>query len=624
MRIRVFRGARGAGLAFFLAIGSGAARAQPSNDECSAPLPLVVGANFVDTTGATNSAGFPAACATSGADAWYVYTATLTGSATLSLCAACGSATFDSVLSAYTGACGGSLTSVACNDDVCGLQSQVTFPVTVGTTYLVRLAGFGAPAPTGSGLLCVTETLPLDDFGDASGSTAARHTNAIVSERLGTTVTAEAGTVTPSWYGDVGDDGIASVSNLFPGSTTATIVVDATNPNGTFTDFCRLWVDRNSTVGWSSTTDALPTQSAAVGPGGTSFTFGPFVYSATAPASPFVRVRLSFNTSGVSSATSTGQFGEVEDYVLPGSGGPVTTPSAGGGGADAGDAPVPYPPCNSTIINSERLGLGVSADVNAPVGPDAGDAAWDDDVDDGIVRIDGLTPGGSCTIVALASDPFATFTDTFGAWIDFDGDGIWDEVGEVFAPVSLSVGPAPVTATLGPLAIPVGAASLLRTRLKLTFGATGVQAAGVGFTFGEVEDYLLPPTAGIGCNTTPGPAPTIWAEDPPREGLPFTWKHAGLAPSVTTFMALDVLNFLPGGLDVSLLAPGLVPPATCFLYAGLSTVASLGPSDPAGNLSVTVPVGAGTAGATVYLQGFQVAPPLVLWMTPVLPLTILP
>jgi hypothetical protein len=141
--------------------------------------------------------------------------------------------------------------------------------------------------------------------------------------------------------------------------------------------------------------DALPIQSAAVGPAGTFFSFGPFTHAATAAPSPYVRVRLSRDTAGVSSPTSTGEFGEVEDYVLPGTGGPnsqgLFTP--GNPGADAGDAPLPYPPVAALSTECERLGLIVDADVMSPVGfPTSGTAAWDDDGpdDDGIARIDGL------------------------------------------------------------------------------------------------------------------------------------------------------------------------------------------------------------------------------------------
>ncbi|MCI0589685.1 MAG: GEVED domain-containing protein [Planctomycetes bacterium] len=598
--------------------------AQPANNECVAAIPLVDGQNTGFTSGgATNNPLDPAwICGPASNDVWFTYTATCTGTVTFSGCPPA-VFTFDTVFSAYSGPCS-ALALLQCDDDTCGLLPEVAVGVTPGQTVILRVGGFnGFTGPFSINVTCLPQ---VDDYGDASGTTTARHTNATAGERLGTIVTGETATVAPAWYGDAGDDGIVSVSNLFPGSPNATIVVGATNPNTTTTDFCRIWVDRNGTVGWSTTPDALPSQSASVGPAGASFTFGPFAYTSTAPASPFVRVRLSANSTGVSSSVGTGAFGEVEDYVLPGTGGPATAGIAGGAGADAGDAPLPYPPCNSLFVASERLGLSVTADASCPVGfPTPGTAAWDDDAgDDGILRIDGLTPGGACTILVRAVDPVGAIVDTFSGWLDFDGDGDWDEMGEAFSPVSTFVGTVPVTVTLGPLPVPAGAVTPIPTRLKLSFGTVGAQSAGAPFTFGEVEDYLLPATVGQGCNTAPGPAPVIWAEDPPRAGGSFIVKQAVLAPLSEAFLILDTTNFLPAGLDVSMFAPGLVPPATCFLYVGLAFVGSMGLADASGNATVAIPVPLGVVGATVYLQTFQLPPPLTVSVTPALPVVVLP
>jgi hypothetical protein len=45
------------------------------------------------------------------------------------------------VIRLWSGACG-SLTSVACNDDRCGLGSQIDFQATQGTTYFVQVGGY--------------------------------------------------------------------------------------------------------------------------------------------------------------------------------------------------------------------------------------------------------------------------------------------------------------------------------------------------------------------------------------------------------------------------------------------------------------------------------------------------
>jgi hypothetical protein len=127
----------------------------PANDHCAsatvlmAPFPV----SGSENTSGADSAGDPvSACGLgNGHSVWFAYTATGNGTATFS---ACGS-DYDTVASVWTGACG-SLTEVACDDDsfdVCGgLQSNVTWPITSGTTYSIMLQGYG----TNSGSLSYT------------------------------------------------------------------------------------------------------------------------------------------------------------------------------------------------------------------------------------------------------------------------------------------------------------------------------------------------------------------------------------------------------------------------------------------------------------------------------------
>ena len=94
-------------------------------------------------------------------DVWYVFTAACDGTLTASTCpfTSSGVATFDSHLSAFSGpaplslSCpwgpgSGVFTQVACSDDAAGcfMWSTVSFPVTTGNTYYVRLAGATAGA----------------------------------------------------------------------------------------------------------------------------------------------------------------------------------------------------------------------------------------------------------------------------------------------------------------------------------------------------------------------------------------------------------------------------------------------------------------------------------------------
>ena len=75
-------------------------------------------------------------CEGNAASVWYAYTPPVT----TWLTAATLGSDYDTTLSAYTGSAG-SLTSVACNNDTGGLQSQVTFLASAGVTYHFMAAG---------------------------------------------------------------------------------------------------------------------------------------------------------------------------------------------------------------------------------------------------------------------------------------------------------------------------------------------------------------------------------------------------------------------------------------------------------------------------------------------------
>lgn len=111
-----------------------------AQDECSGAIAVAEGSNgpFNSAGMTTSSPGF-SCVASGGNDMWFAWMAAESGDALIATCGA----DFDTVLEAYSGSCG-SLTSLACNDDSCGLQSRITFPVTMGTTYFIRVGGFAA------------------------------------------------------------------------------------------------------------------------------------------------------------------------------------------------------------------------------------------------------------------------------------------------------------------------------------------------------------------------------------------------------------------------------------------------------------------------------------------------
>ena len=151
-----------------------------NGDECNDPLIAVVGSNPVDTTTMTDSADpyndltCPAtALGVMTADAWYQFTAPVTGTATISTC---NFIDFDSDLVGYTGSCG-ALTQVACNGDFTGcpiFTSTMEMSVNAGTVYYIRIGGWSL-GEQGTGTLEITlagapkpedRTNGTDDDGD--------------------------------------------------------------------------------------------------------------------------------------------------------------------------------------------------------------------------------------------------------------------------------------------------------------------------------------------------------------------------------------------------------------------------------------------------------------------------
>src|SRR5439155_26119301 len=78
-------------------------------------------------------------------DVWFKWVAPCAGQVTVDTCIA----NFDTVLSVYTGSCGG-LTLIGCNDNatngpcIGGPGSVVTFNALAGVTYTFRVGGVGA------------------------------------------------------------------------------------------------------------------------------------------------------------------------------------------------------------------------------------------------------------------------------------------------------------------------------------------------------------------------------------------------------------------------------------------------------------------------------------------------
>jgi len=140
---------------FFALCGTPLALGQ-ANDVCLGATPISGESTFAyDNTGA-NTNGPTVPClqppAAIEGDLWYSWTASFTGSARVSTCDL---GDLDTMLAVYD-ACPPS-TLLACNDDSCAFQSEVTFAAREGEAYQIRIGTYPGSAH-GAGAFSVEET----------------------------------------------------------------------------------------------------------------------------------------------------------------------------------------------------------------------------------------------------------------------------------------------------------------------------------------------------------------------------------------------------------------------------------------------------------------------------------
>ena len=120
---------------------------------------------------------------------WYKFTPTTTRSFRFDTC----TASYDTVLAAYTGSTVSTLTEVASNDDFCDAGSQIEFVATAGTTYYVVVDGYNDSV--GTFTLTFTDFPANDDFAGAIPITPPSLPSPVNGTNVG--ATGEAGEPTP-------------------------------------------------------------------------------------------------------------------------------------------------------------------------------------------------------------------------------------------------------------------------------------------------------------------------------------------------------------------------------------------------------------------------------------------
>ena len=111
-----------------------------AQETCQTATPVVIGTPLVaSNAGAADDAQF-GLCATTSHDVWHTFTPAVSGIHTMALC---GSG-FDTVLALYDNC---ATTPLACDDDSCGLQSQVVLTLNAGQPYWLRIGATARGRP---------------------------------------------------------------------------------------------------------------------------------------------------------------------------------------------------------------------------------------------------------------------------------------------------------------------------------------------------------------------------------------------------------------------------------------------------------------------------------------------
>jgi hypothetical protein len=140
IRVSGFSGSSG-NFVLDLSLGEPPAPVEPLDgaDTCAEATPVVEGSFSSTTAELTSDGAESCANSTDSPDAWYAFTPDDACSVSVTLCGS----DYDTALSIHSDCPGSVENQIACNDDSCGVQSAVVFDAIAGTTYLIRVSGFG-------------------------------------------------------------------------------------------------------------------------------------------------------------------------------------------------------------------------------------------------------------------------------------------------------------------------------------------------------------------------------------------------------------------------------------------------------------------------------------------------
>lgn len=214
---------------------------------------------------------------------------------------------------------------------------------------------------------------------------------------------------------------------------------------------------------------------------------------------------------------------------------------------DFSDAPASYGAPWHATGTPHRLGnAGPDTETAAQPGTDAdGDDTASNDDEDG-VTLPVLSQGNPATITVEASRPLAQ-PGYLSAWIDWNGDGDFDDAGEQVA-ADQNLGGDFIGIMSLAVAVPADA-TLARTYARFRWGSTAGQGPTAPANDGEVEDYALTilPTARLVLQKTAIIAPSSpFAYAVPGAQLIYTISVANHGAGQTDGGTLLIVDALPG------------------------------------------------------------------------------
>ncbi len=435
---------------------------------------------------------------------------------------------------------------------------NVPVPLNAVTTSLIgvriRLSSAGGLTPIGDApdgevedyMVSVTPAYDLGDLPDTGAGTSSGNYRTLLSDSgarhqlgtgllLGAVVDAETdGQPNGTATGDGADEDGVTFPSFSAGSSANVSITVAGAPGGAAVN---AFFDWNADGDFADAGEVIPELAVVNGPNVLSV---PVPLSAVPGTDLGVRIRLS-NAGGLTS-TGDADDGEVEDYLVQVS--PVSDfgdlPDNG-----AGTGPGNYQTFAGDAGPSHRLGSGLllggivddEADGQPSTNADGDDTTGGSDDEDGVF-IPTLTAGQPATLQITVGGINGTSPAILNAFIDWNGDGDFNDPDETLPPTPVFNGTAPLN-----VMVPLGAETDEPIGLRFRLSSQGGLSPTGPALDGEVEDYLASVTPVYDFGDAPALYGTFLIDNGARHQIvPGIYLGALVDPEATGFPSVDSLG----------------------------------------------------------------------------------